>query len=71
MSSCFIVYIKIKIIFLFSRSDDTARSEIESRGEPEGGEETPPPVNCKISQLCRTPEKSNFFSLLFFYFKSF
>lgn len=35
--------------FLFYRSDDTARSEIESRGEPEGGEETPPPVNCKIS----------------------
>ncbi|XP_033227479.1 GTPase-activating protein and VPS9 domain-containing protein 1 isoform X2 [Belonocnema kinseyi] len=28
-----------------ARSDDTARSEIESRGEPEGGEETPPPVN--------------------------
>ncbi|XP_011497747.1 PREDICTED: GTPase-activating protein and VPS9 domain-containing protein 1 isoform X3 [Ceratosolen solmsi marchali] len=31
-----------------ARSDDTARSEIESRGEPEGGEDTPPPVNqCK------------------------
>ncbi|KAJ8683166.1 hypothetical protein QAD02_018958 [Eretmocerus hayati] len=28
-----------------ARSDDTARSEIESRGEPEGGEDTPPPVN--------------------------
>ncbi|XP_043477081.1 GTPase-activating protein and VPS9 domain-containing protein 1 isoform X1 [Leptopilina heterotoma] len=28
-----------------ARSDDTARSEIESRGEPEGGEETPPPIN--------------------------
>ena len=32
----------LNIIF---RSDDTARSEIESRGEPEGGEDTPPPVN--------------------------
>ncbi|XP_014237256.1 receptor-mediated endocytosis protein 6 homolog isoform X1 [Trichogramma pretiosum] len=27
-----------------ARSDDTARSEIESRGEPEGGEDTPPPM---------------------------
>lgn len=31
------------------RSDDTARSEIESRGEPEGGEDTPPPVNTRKS----------------------
>ncbi|XP_012287140.1 GTPase-activating protein and VPS9 domain-containing protein 1 isoform X2 [Orussus abietinus] len=34
-----------------ARSDDTARSEIEveSRGEPEGGEDTPPPVNPQVA----------------------
>ncbi|XP_015600361.1 GTPase-activating protein and VPS9 domain-containing protein 1 isoform X3 [Cephus cinctus] len=33
-----------------ARSDDTARSEveIEGRGEPEGGEETPPPMSSRI-----------------------
>lgn len=34
------------ITFLPFRSDDTARSEVESRGEPEGGDDTPP---CKSS----------------------
>ncbi|XP_014203892.1 GTPase-activating protein and VPS9 domain-containing protein 1 isoform X2 [Copidosoma floridanum] len=38
-----------------ARSDDTARSEIESRGEPEGGEDTPPPVNQLLDNA------SNFF----------
>ena len=33
------------IKYCHCRSDDTGRSEIESRGEPEGGEDTPPPVN--------------------------
>ncbi|XP_051165679.1 GTPase-activating protein and VPS9 domain-containing protein 1 isoform X2 [Leptopilina boulardi] len=36
-----------------ARSDDTARSEIESRGEPEGGEETPPPVNYNAAAVFR------------------
>ncbi|XP_043276370.1 GTPase-activating protein and VPS9 domain-containing protein 1 isoform X2 [Venturia canescens] len=36
-----------------ARSDDTARSEIEveSRGEPEGGEETPPPANLPVGSV--------------------